>query len=1626
MTPEELEALRAERRLEKDREVRRAERAADFAKSQARPLPRAEAPAYPKFTPTFDIERRITEAVEQKAKEEVLKRGTTMAPGTSISEARAAQEKEAREAAEKARARTIQPGVERPVEPGILPIFRPSRIEEVPMVELAPAPVPEGAGVLLEGPALPRVQRVPAETAPRFGLYDPEALMAEQKPKVERMYRDPKTGELRPPTLTEEFIESFAQQTEISEERFRQIAEDRELQQLKIDKAIERGEDVPFFDRYLAPATFGVLTSERQGKGLVETPLGTSLRAGLSYLENAAAEGYFRGAGYEVDERGLPVDPDDYALAFKEVREKAGLPEVVYPLQLPGKVAAFVASFQPGVETKAVEDLFAAVPQLAIPLPGFATERQKVKMTKFDPEGRRVVSEEVAPDPLTSPREALDFYKRRVVENVAKGRTFADEWYDTPALREHYARTTGDPEWAYYAGMVPSLFTPAGPGVALRLAGKALSTGADVAGLSSKSKSLDALKRADAEVAAAGTALNSLQNTQRTRGFISSPAATAQRAAATKRLDDAKVRREDLLRQAEAKTSPDVVRAVASNAVKVAVPDAAKAQQFSEAIKNPANKIETPADLIALADRTGILDAEEAARVTRLTLRNTPDDYVLISDAVAVPRSQARELKPLLTGMREGLFLRNTAGLAVKLNEAAARLPAGSPIVAKLNTLADTLVRNTAAVLDPAAISQTTGLRGTYYFKNLTKATRGEIETTYKAAMRQLGEDPPRAFKELSQTTPTEAGIMAGTGFAKELGKYASWDEVPAALRRQAIDAHDAAMAIFLGRHVRKANELTRAQLYFDTAEQGMSAFKQARALDTPFMRRLMASRGVLRTETLSAARVANEIARAGQTSLRVLKQALADEVKQVGTVDKAINNLMSRELSKSGETPEAAWTALFTRMYGGDPKKPLDAAVLRAPGFNTVYPTLDAARALDTALAESKIVTGMFPPNFNNAFLAVIMENGLRKNISKNTRDTQLAEAASSGYTQYQVTGGMVKQALTDLLAEQARLLPVQGAGVQVKVPDYFNDFMGVRGHLYDTAAGEAEKALAEGVGEGLFKALDSIPTRPRGDVAAYLNDALDLTLFRMLRNITQRMSYGYVVPNLLTQGGRLLSMGIIPLTTIGARNTFKATDRAAMKAAELVGLRRLTGGGITTPDGIYYSPKVLDDLANDYGLGVSQLETERVGDLAANLMKEVNKQARAPLPGGRLSVLDELNRVPAARAVVSSFNPLDKGLFLRVAEAIELGFRKSVFEMALARGDVPSEAAELARKSQFDYSRTPDYIQQQAGQFLGESSALYQATAEALLNIVNKPQVATFVLKGLKQKAEANDPYNVHGDKALKSLGIVTAGGDNYYLPELPFLRPVEAVIGGARRVDHLAQDITDAFKLGGPFDATYAAASGGAELVVRTAGDLLAPSVVEAYDRFEEGEEYITTGVPEATPMSDEKAFWTLAMTAHLRDPEHVPGGEWQTFISYFDPVEVEPPAEYTEVIGGRKYWTRQPPEGTPHLFMGFDDNNRRLYYAFEPSNTGLRNIKIMRTVTPETLERLLPLYATMDFEKAAPGKATAPFEVYGEPLVPTSPREAAMEALLPPVEMTPEEARRQQAEAIKSVREQVKVE
>ena len=131
----------------------------------------------------------------------------------------------------------------------------------------------------------------------------------------------------------------------------------------------------------------------------------------------------------------------------------------------------------------------------------------------------------------------------------------------------------------------------------------------------------------------------------------------------------------------------------------------------------------------------------------------------------------------------------------------------------------------------------------------------------------------------------------------------------------------------------------------------------------------------------------------------------------------------------------------------------------------------------------------------------------------------------------------------------------------------------------------------------------------------------------------------------------------------------------------------------------------------------------------------------------------------------------------------------------------------------------------------------------------------------------------------------------------------------------------------------------------------------------------------------------------MLAHNRDPEHT-SGAWDYFERVVQPEVVEPPAE----LASEKYpgaWRRQPPEGVPHVLWDVVDGEP-VYYSFEPSEAGLRNLRVLRTLTPDSIERVLPLYNSLQNPKE--GRNT-PRSVYGSPLLPETPAEALGELVLP---------------------------
>jgi hypothetical protein len=1561
MADDRLEALLAEqerRRLAELERLQAEARRRREAQMVARPLPREEQPR-PVFAPESELAEQRAERLQAAAEEAVAARGLQQVDRRAVVEQQRAELARLEAELERRRSRIVQPGIESPAVStsarGFLPFSRPTRIVEEParVVDM------EGLSPLRPVEQERELQRRAIPEASLPAPFDIDKLPLRPK----RVYVDPTTGERSDPTLFQELAEATQLQTLRTEQAFRSEEEQRAAMQREIDRRIDAGEDVPLSERILSPSALGILGKIEQGSGVVETGLSAGLRTFLNGISALAADAYFAGLGYEVDENGLPVDEDDFGFALAEWRRSQGIPDVISSRQTAADFAQYLAA---GIgeatgqeiseeELKTIENLTLAVPHIVFPSPGVATTRTTRKATTYDPEGLRVVEDVEVPSLTSDPAGFLREETRRIAQNVAKGRTFGDEYLDTPAVADYYARVYDDPDSAYWAGMSLELLTPtiADAAKLVGYGGRGVIRLIEDAGIgaTSRAKATRAINEADAAVDAARAAN-----------------APADQVAALQR-------RAEALRDVRDDYDPDILRRVSDRAVREAMPPNIEDAVLAALAREKPSTFAEAADTVRRA-----VPAEEAdvlvPRFTRLLERNLPGDFVMITDNIGVPRSMATDTRRLVDERNRNLFVKPVRDMADDLLTATST---GSPqLQAAARGLYDDIARH---------IQSST--RTLYGYGDLPPALQRRLRTIIKQTDRNVerfDQAPPRTF------------TAADTPLQRELAKYDTWADVPADLRRQALAIADVKLLDQLPARARLSTDLTRLQTYFPTVE---NRFKpnifNARLAASPLMRRLRASLpGRLETETLSAARAGREIDQAGRTILsREVLPKLTTAVKRNGSVDKALDELVSLEMRAAGEEPRTAWTVALGHLYG--PQKENAIAKLTEDAvvdFSRDFPTVDTLRAVDRYLtseasgfALGRPIPGVerlpfgigryLTPDYQSAMLKTLIEEGFRKQalISKTTTEGALRAAALERRLDD------TTNSLVDIISLEERIAGERG--ISKPLPEYLSTSRGQRSAVYDQAASLAEQELA-GSAEALFRMLDDVPVRARGDVARMAWDAVDLFLGTGRRNLTQRLQYGYIVPE-IPQAGRLLMQGIIPFATIGARDAIGASQRMVSQILR----RRMGGGGLRTPDGVYYSPRTIDRLADEYGIGVQQLETERVGSLASDLFREAKAATRGKIPG----------------AVSQYANPLDRGFFLRVSDALERNFRRSVFEMELARGTTPAAAAERAREALLDYAATPDFVQKTLGRYLGESAFLYKLSGAAIKALADNPGMAERILRAFKIKAEAQDPYNIHGDKALKSLGLIDIGEDSYYLPDSKAFGVFDRGLLAARQADLFIDDLRFAYdqaKQIGDEDAGIAAIS---------------DAVLEAYDRFAEGEAYQTTDVPGASPMSDEKVFWSLAILANAQDPEHIPGGAWEKFEALTDPVLVPPPS--SESAEDPNLWTTQPPEGTPHILWGYSENLDPLYYVFEPSEQGLRYIEIARALDAPGLLRALPVLAAAAQDRTV---GETPKTIFAEDMLPRTVSGAIAETYLGKAP-TVEEERRRQAEAIRGIREDI---
>jgi len=957
-------------------------------------------------------------------------------------------------------------------------------------------------------------------------------------------------------------------------------------------------------------------------------------------------------------------------------------------------------------------------------------------------------------------------------------------------------------------------------------------------------------------------------------------------------------------------------------------------------------------------------EAPTFLRVQEAIVRNTPGDFVMVTDAVAAPRSVAPAVRKAAQREVSRVVERDAPAIAEELRRLQARVAdTDATLAGELGRAADELVTRVGTDgLDAA----TEAARG--------RATRSLVERAAKA----LDEDPRAAGQLFTRSTPDEvARKWAPAGGVdtpvSRLRGVTSWDDVDPQTLRLALEEVRSLAA------VRAAPGVAVASRRLSDLQSFVARADNPRALDTKVGRRLRAVLGrAPRRAPLSVERAAQNIRATASQAFRTTRTVLDELAAQTGSVDAALDDMT--RMATEGQSTEATWKRILGYLYDTDPEvlwPRVQSMLLGSEEAPTVQALLDVDRRLiaegavagwDRSSPWSFVASVRSRSNAQRALLRNFMEETVRKGLAAQGREAEgLAQA--------------ILRTEDEAQALRAGTAP-PGLPIVRQAEEFGENIV----RHYDVSATELERKLAEH-GEEFAQALDGVPVEQRSGFSRLAADLFQSGV-AAARNAVYGLRYGYAVPNLPLVLGRLVQAPIISVATIGLENTARALGQLGRRLDPGQWANRRYAGILKAPDGTVYTPADIQDLVNQYGLGATALETERVGSLANDLLVSARKAAQESGLGARF------------QRALDVANPATRSLGSRMAEAIELTYRRGVFEAALAAGEPPAEAAALARRSQLDFSQVPDVVQEWLGQYVATAAQHYQLLSEMVGRVVENPGAVRSILKAHQKKAQAADPYGLAGDDELRTLLRFEDDGRVFYGPSNPLFTPIDVALTGAGAVNYVAANLVEAVNRGWGEGSQYIGERIG-ETGAQTAEDMLEKvlGVLDIIGGLDEAGNY-DPGNVEMADLSDEQVFYALLLTADALDPDRT-AGRYEGIHSLLDPQYVKPPEglglEYFndsgDLVAHDRLWSQQPPDGVPYIRVkgGESTDGRDGFYVVKPSGRGLRNIKALRAITPDMAERglrlssaLLPserVFADAILPRGAAGVATAalPLEV-----------------------------------------------
>lgn len=383
-------------------------------------------------------------------------------------------------------------------------------------------------------------------------------------------------------------------------------------------------------------------------------------------------------------------------------------------------------------------------------------------------------------------------------------------------------------------------------------------------------------------------------------------------------------------------------------------------------------------------------------------------------------------------------------------------------------------------------------------------------------------------------TREAAADVATLRGQAKERGR--------ALTRAEEAAARDTAVVRAAQSEARRLDELGQFQVLLDGLDTprawDTTLFRAARAAAAP-------EQAMKRAAVVAAEQ---EVARKGQDAIRVFRREVEARAKQGEDLDTIITAIGGRELAKMADEGEVAKKVL-EEAYGGERARALFARIKDDPkyaGVDLLAPT--RARELHRLFVDEGLVPAtarISPPNFVANAVKIIMEEGVRKRVSK--------------------------QALDEFMA---------------RYPDLGTPTLAVPGRL---AATVEERKFFENGAEEMFRLADSIPTRAAGmDLGAV---QVAERLAAAARNVRAKVRVPIVAEAQLLAGERFAAPVRAYLTT-----------RYGLPAgADLAGVN--TPYGYLTPDDLR---DLIDGLG---GFGPSRMDIARKGSMVQDILLAAGK---------------------------------------------------------------------------------------------------------------------------------------------------------------------------------------------------------------------------------------------------------------------------------------------------------------------------------------------------------------------------------------------------------------------------------